>query len=120
MGSFDITVMLLLLPNNCSLLSLVRSLLNRIVITNALKGIRKLLQLTPTARAMCFVYTSACLWKSYSIPGYFCVAKFLRILLIREIKFCESITMPHLLYCTCGSFAKIFFRENFPVYGNYM
>ena len=36
---------------------------------------------------------------------------------ICEIKFHESIAMPHLLYCTHGSFAKIFSRENFPVYG---
>ena len=29
----------------------------------------------------------------------------------RKIKFCESIAMPHLLYCTHRSFAKIFFMQ---------
>ena len=50
----------------------------------------------------------------YRILGKFRSAKFSRIsrfLLSREIKFCEIITMPHLLYCTCGSFAKIFFAN---------
>ena len=48
----------------------------------------------------------------YRIPGNFRVAKFLQFhefLLSRKIKFREIIAMPHLLYCTRGSFTEIFF-----------
>ena len=51
---------------------------------------------------------------NYRIPGNFRIAKFLRFhefLLSREIKFRKIIAMPHLLYCTHGSFAKIFFAN---------
>ena len=57
-------------------------------------------------------YYSTCI--VYRIPGNFRVAKFSQIsqiLLSHKIKFHESITMPHLLYCTRGSFVKIFFAK---------
>ena len=55
-----------------------------------------------------------CLARAYRITGNFRIAKFSRFhefLLSHEIKFREIIAMPHLLYCTRGSFAKIFFTN---------
>ena len=53
---------------------------------------------------------------NYRIPGNFHVAKFSRFhefLLSREIKFHKIIAMPHFLYCTRGSFTKIFFAKTY-------